>query len=302
MSVVFSVIVATYNRCQFLPEALTALDQQVLDKSLFEVWVVDNASTDDTAAVVRAFQLAHPALQLHYLLETQQGASYARNAGAAKAKGRVICCLDDDAVAAPDYLWHAQAFWRSHPQVAGWGGKIIPRYLPAAPSWMSPYVASMVGHFDQGNSTQPFAPNRYPLESNMFVLKSDFDALGGFNTALPGVQGTLRIGGEGKDFFLRLKAAGKEVYYTPEMRVEHIVEVSKLTPAYFKRVASGYGRGEKIRTLHISRRAYVLKTIEYLFKWAAAFLIGLGYCLMGQPAKFLPLWRFRRDAFWGLFA
>ncbi|TAF54633.1 MAG: glycosyltransferase [Sphingobacteriia bacterium] len=258
VSVLISVVVATYNRSQFLPLALQALYDQSLDKNQFEVLLVDNASTDNTASVCRAFQAEHPAMQLHYLQENQQGASFARNTGAAQAKGKIICCLDDDAVAAPDYLFQAVAFHFSHPKIAGWGGKIIPRYLPAAPHWMSPYVASMVGHFDHGPQTKEFAPNRYPLESNMFVLKSFYDDLKGFNTALPGVQGSLRIGGEGKDFFLRLKARGEKIFYTPQMVVEHIVEVSKLTPAYFYGVASGYGRGEKVRTLQISRWAYPL--------------------------------------------
>lgn len=89
---------------------------------------------------------------------------------------------------------------------------------------MSHFVSSLVGNFDYSKQITVFSPNKYPLESNMIIRKTDFDSVNGFNTALPGVQGTLRIGGEGKEFFLKLKALGRIIYYDPSVIVEHIVE------------------------------------------------------------------------------
>lgn len=166
---------------------------------------------------------------------------------------------------------------------------------------MSHYVSSMVGNFHYSPQVSAFKPGKYPLESNMVVPKRLFDTIGGFNTALPGVKGELRIGGEGKDFFFRLQALGHDIYYDPNIVIYHVVEVAKLTPAYLYRVASGYGRGERVRTLQKSKWAYLVKIIEYLFKLGASFVLGALYLLRGQPAKSWPVIRFRIDALKGLF-
>ena len=134
----------------------------------------------------------------------------------------------------------------------------------------------------------------------MIVRKIDFDAIRGFNTDLPGVKGTLRIGGEGKDFFLRLQALGRKIYYDPSIIVHHVVEVKKLTPHYMYRVASGIGRGERVRTKAISNWAFRKKIIEYIYKLGGSFVLGMIYALKGRPAQTWPVIKFRIDALKGL--
>jgi hypothetical protein len=134
----------------------------------------------------------------------------------------------------------------------------------------------------------------------MVVRKEDFDAIGGFNTDLPGVKGTLRIGGEGKDFFLRLQSLNKTIWYDPKAIVHHVVEVKKLTSQYMYRVASGIGRGERVRTKAISQRAYIKKILEYLYKLAGSVVLGMLYALKGKPKQSWPVVKFRIDALKGL--
>jgi glucosyl-dolichyl phosphate glucuronosyltransferase len=295
-----SVVICTYNRADFIELALYSLYQQTLSKAYFEVIIVNNNSVDHTETVCSSFIHKHYDAHFFYLNELQQGASYARNTGAALAKAPLLCFMDDDAVAAPNYLEKIIAFFYSHTDAGGLGGKIIPRYIPEEPKWMSHFVSSMVGNFNYSNEVVVFAPNKYPLESNMVIKKTDFDAINGFNTALPGVMGTLRIGGEGKDFFLRLKALGRVIYYDPAIVVEHIVETKKLTPTYLYSVASGYGRGESVRTKAIGKYAYYKKIMEYLFKLGASFVLAIIYLLQAQPAKMRPIVQFRIDALKGL--
>ena len=66
------------------------------------------------------------------------------------------------------------------------------------------------------------------------------------------------------------------------------------------RVASGIGRGEKTRTLHISTWAYIQKLVEYLFKLGASILLAIKYTLQLTPAKSWPIIQFRIDALKGL--
>jgi glycosyltransferase involved in cell wall biosynthesis len=299
-SVSISVVICTYNRAAYIRDAMESLVNQTLNKKAFEVIIVNNNSTDQTERVCLDFLDKHPDYHFQYLNESKQGASFARNKGASLAMGQLLCFMDDDAVAYNDYLERINLFFTSYPNAGGLGGKIIPKYIPAEPVWMSYYVSSMVGNFDYSPIVVEFSPNKYPLESNMIIRKKDFDAINGFNTALPGVVGTLRIGGEGKDFFMRLKALGRIIYYDPAIVVEHVVEVVKLTPEYMYRVASGMGRGEKVRMKEIGNAAYFKKIAEYLFKLGAAVILGCKYFLQGHPQKFWPIIQFRIDALKGL--
>lgn len=295
-----SVVICTYNRSAYIQDAMQSLYDQTLTKDSYEVIVVNNRSTDSTEFICKTFVDSHRDASFSYLEERQQGASFARNTGARLAQSPLLCFMDDDAIADPDYLERIVLFFETHPDAGGLGGRIIPKYIPAEPKWMSHYVSSLVGHFHYSETVSVFAHNKYPLESNMVIRKADFDAIGGFNTALPGVMGTLRIGGEGKDFFFRLKALDRVIYYDPDIRVQHVVETAKLTPEYMYRVASGIGRGERVRMNEKGGFSLFLKLTEYVFKLGASLVLGIKYIIQGTPAKAGPVIRFRIDAIKGL--
>nr|MBA2745331.1 hypothetical protein [Flavisolibacter sp.] len=66
------------------------------------------------------------------------------------------------------------------------------------------------------------------------------------------------------------------------------------------RVASGIGRGERVRTKSISKWAYIKKIVEYLYKFAGSIVLGIFYAMKGQPEKSWPVIQFRVDALRGL--
>ena len=298
---VLSIIICSYNRASYISDALDSLYTQTAGLDCFEAIIVDNNSTDNTAEVFAHWRAAHPKGAFTYLTESKQGASFARNTGAAKANGDWLCFMDDDAVATPDYVKNIISHIAAKPTAMGFGGRIIPKYVPAEPKWMSYYVSSLVGNFDYAPNACAFAPGKYPLESNMIVKKDIYEQIGGFNTNLPGVVGTLRIGGEGKELFYKILSLGHTIYYDPSICVYHVVEVKKLTSEYMYRVASGIGRGEKTRTLTISKGTYLKKIIEYIFKLGAAIILAIKYILQLSPAKAWPVIQFRIDALKGLF-
>ena len=297
---ILSIVICSYNRASYISGALDSLYHQSAGLDNFEAIIVDNNSTDNTAEVFKQWRSSHANGSFTYLTESKQGASFARNTGAEGAKGQWLCFMDDDAIANSNYVENIIKHIKTKPEAIGFGGRIIPKYIPSAPEWMSYYVSSLVGNFDYAPTACAFEHGKYPLESNMIIRKDVYDAIGGFNTELPGVVGTLRIGGEGKELFYKILALGHTIYYDPAICVHHVVEVKKLTPEYMYRVASGIGRGEKTRTLSISKGSYFKKIIEYLFKLGAAFVIGFKYLLQCKPAKTWPVIQFRIDALKGL--
>ena len=297
---ILSIVICSYNRASYISDALTSLYCQSAGLYEFEVIIVDNNSTDNTKEVYAQWRQTNTNGQFTFISETKQGASFARNMGATIAKGEWVCFMDDDAVATPNYVENILKHIQNKPDAVGFGGRIIPKYIPAEPKWMSYYVSSLVGNFDYAPIACAFENGKYPLESNMIVKKTVYDQIGGFNVNLPGVVGTLRIGGEGKELFYKILALGHKIYYDPSICIHHVVEVKKLTSEYMYRVASGIGRGEKKRTLNISIGAYLMKILEYLLKLGAGIILGIKYAMQLTPSKTWPIIKFRIDAIKGL--
>lgn len=90
-----SVVVPCYNQAHFLAETLESVLAQTYPA--WEVIVVDDGSTDDTAAVVAAF-----AGRVKYLRRENGGLSAARNTGLAAATGQLLHFLDSDDSIEPD--------------------------------------------------------------------------------------------------------------------------------------------------------------------------------------------------------
>jgi GT2 family glycosyltransferase len=111
-----SVVIPTYMRHDLAVMAAEAALGQRLDRP-FEVVVVDNASTDDTAAAFRALA-ARTAGRLRYLrLDRNRGRSVSRNAGIAVAAAPVIAFTDSDCLPTPDWLAGGLAALEADPAI-----------------------------------------------------------------------------------------------------------------------------------------------------------------------------------------
>jgi glycosyltransferase involved in cell wall biosynthesis len=97
-----SVLIATYERPELLRSCLASFAAQTLDRSEFEVVVVDDGSRDDDAAELVG-ELADQ-LQVTYLRIAHSGRSAAKNHCVQLARAPVVLFFDDDDRAAPDYL------------------------------------------------------------------------------------------------------------------------------------------------------------------------------------------------------
>ena len=100
-----SVVIPTYNRADYLHEAITSvLSQSYRD---FEIIVVDDGSTDDTRRVLEHF-IAEGSIQ--YIYQTNAGGGNARDTGIQAAQGKYIALLDSDDLFLPNKLEKQIAF------------------------------------------------------------------------------------------------------------------------------------------------------------------------------------------------
>lgn len=96
-----TISIPTYNLGSYLNKTLESILHQT-DQN-FEIWLVDNASTDKTADTVAQFEQADPRIHAHYF-DTHQGVSKARNYAIEHAKGEIIVFVDGDDLLEPNYL------------------------------------------------------------------------------------------------------------------------------------------------------------------------------------------------------
>ena len=271
-----SIVVATYNRCDFLEDCIKSYEEQNCDKSLFEVLIIDNNSTDDTEIVSRKLIEKYPELDVRYMIETNQGLSYGRNRGIKESKYDLIHFFDDDAVATPNYICSIIDTFERYPKAKAAGGKILLNYFEGRPKWSSVYIESIFGLFDIGDNEMEFPRKNYPRGSNMTFKRELFDDLGPFDSSL-GRKGKIMLGGEEKEMFQRVYESGASVIYNPLTVCYHAVPERRTRVDFMRIQVFGIGASENIR---INNSAFKYKAKRYAiegFKWAATWLLFAKY-------------------------
>ncbi len=113
MTPAISVIMAAYNGAALVGETIASLRAQTFRD--WELLVVDDCSTDDTLAVLRAIE--DPRITV-IASGTNQGPVHARNRAIASARGRYITALDQDDLCMPHRMARQAAFLDANPKVA----------------------------------------------------------------------------------------------------------------------------------------------------------------------------------------
>jgi glycosyltransferase involved in cell wall biosynthesis len=96
-----TIVLPTYNRASFLPDAFASIEQQTY--SDWELVVVDDGSTDSTKEMVDRFAGSH-SQPVRYIFQSNQGPAAARNRGVREAAGHYLAFFDSDDLWRPGYL------------------------------------------------------------------------------------------------------------------------------------------------------------------------------------------------------
>jgi len=296
----FSIIICTYNRDKYLYNCLKSIAENNFSFENYEILVINNNSTDNTENECQRFQNDFLQVNFRYFVEKNQGLSFARNRGIDEAKGAVLVFLDDDAFVQKDYLKNLFNNLEKYPDYSSFGGKITPKFESGEPpKWLSKWTYSWVSAIDLGEKTQEFSGEKYPIGANMGIKADILAQIGNFNTELGRSKKNL-MAGEEKDIFNRIKNFGGKIYYFPDIKVEHIIPEKRTTNDYIKRMGQGVGVSEKVRTLAISKTAYLKRLFAEMVKWAGSFVLFAGFCAKLQYQKGVKLLVFRWNVTKGL--
>jgi GT2 family glycosyltransferase len=197
-----SVVIPHLNQAEELEHCLASLDAQRLERTLFEVIVVDNGSSLPPYAVVGR----HPGT--HLLHEKQPGPGPARNTGIRNSSGGVLALIDADCRADPDWLRNAMHALETSQEGTILGGDVrIWRDDNTAFRAIEAYESVFAYRFKLYIEQHGFSGT-----GNLMVRRSSFEKIGpfaGINLA------------EDMDWGWRACRAGFRFRYVPEMIVFH---------------------------------------------------------------------------------
>jgi glycosyltransferase involved in cell wall biosynthesis len=207
-----TVVLATHNRARRLAALLETLRSQTMPDDRYEIVVVDDGSSDQTADVLdqALAEDGGPALRVIRRARAE-GPAVARNEGWRAARAALIAFTDDDCAATPGWLEAGVHAARTHP------GAIVQGRVEMNPDELDRY--------------NPFAhtfsvdePSISFETANVFYPRSLLEQLGGFDSAsYPGP------GGEDTDLGWRALETGAEAVFAPDAVIHHgVVSIGAL--------------------------------------------------------------------------
>ena len=228
-----TVVICTYLRPQWLELSLRSLHQQTASRDQYEVLVVDNAGQEATRQIAQQYGVA-------YVLEPHLGLSHARNRGMQWAKTAWVLYLDDD-IQAPQKLIERVLHRLEGATYAALGGPIRHWFATPPAIWVHKYFREPVVPTDPPARFSALTGERYLVGALLAVYKPAWSAIGGFAPHL-GMKGHQVARAEEDEFQLRLRRAGYQIYYDPEITIDHLVQPYKYTITGQLKLAHASGR------------------------------------------------------------
>ena len=239
------IAVCTWNRSDLLTKTLASFSNLSIEPSVrLRIIIVDNNSTDSTPEVIQAFQDSdfasiNPVVALR---ETRQGHTYSRNCAVDAADSDLIIWTDDDVEVSSDWVAKYVEAANQNPEVAFWGGEIVPKFETELPKWIEENWDAVKGCFAirEFSGDMELDVTRLPYGAN-FSIRTAVQKQHRFDESL-GRRGNEVLGEDELDLFRRLLAAGLRGQWVPGAGVKHYIPASRVSEKYVCDYFVGQGR------------------------------------------------------------
>lgn len=245
-----SVLLCTHAPKQpAISRVLRSLGEQDLHRSLWELIVIDNASTppiNERADLCSALT----ELDAKIIVETRLGLTRARLAAFHVAQSPVLVLVDDDTVLTPSYLSRALALFEEHPEVGAAGGIIRGEFATEPKRWMKGFLGLL--------AIRDFGPR--PMRALVHGVDGPWDPVGAgmvlrkdvarsyAERADCGTRASLDRTGSGlnscgdSDLARTASDLGLYLAYEPSLQLTHLIPAGRLRFGYLLRLAYSIAR------------------------------------------------------------
>ncbi|MBT9315557.1 hormogonium polysaccharide biosynthesis glycosyltransferase HpsE [Leptothoe spongobia] len=240
----FTIVICTYDGAQRIPAVLDRLQQQLdVHEVQWEVFVIDNNSTDSTEAVVRQYQKNWPSeIPLRYFFEGRQGAAYARQLAIEKARSELVGFLDDDNLPADDWVAAAYKFGQDHPSVGAYGSQIHGQFDGALPDDFH-RIQSFFALTQRGGTAHAYRPRLrvLPPSAGLVVRRKAWLNHVPKQLILTGRHDEQMLTGEDLEAITHIRRGNWEIWHNPAMKVWHHIPACRLQRSYLLSFFRGIG-------------------------------------------------------------
>lgn len=268
-----TIAICTYNGKLRLQRTIEhVLAQQVPSDVAWELLVIDNASTDETADFINQIWPNDSFHQLRVICEDKLGAIHARQRAIREARYSYLSYVDDDNWISSNWVEEVYRIFESYPTV---GLVSCPSTAHLSEPLPPPYFEELKGWLAIGQRcAQEGIVKERPLSfwtAGLSLRLAAFDALENtsYSICLTGRTGKQTYGGEDHELCLTLTLMGWDIYYTYQISFTHDIPSSRLTELYFECLIQNGGKSRAIldiyRNEYLQRRFYnpYLSIIEY---------------------------------------
>lgn len=241
----FSVCIPCFNSVDRIEATLAHLQrQEVPEGLLWEVIVVDNASTDDTEDVARGIWREDKAADLRVVHESKAGLANARLCAFEASQYEFVAFVDDDNWLSETWVAQIFEFMSGHPYVGACGTKAVAHFGAPKPSWFDDYAVLFAVSPPDWKSEDVTEARGYLWGAGLTVRYSAWSELKakGFQFLCTGRIGLSLVGGEEVELCMALKDAGWRLYYNAEVSLVHYMPAARLQEAYLLRLIQGINR------------------------------------------------------------
>jgi glycosyltransferase involved in cell wall biosynthesis len=247
---VLTVLLATRNGSQTLPNVLPAFARLQAPSSGWKLVVVDNGSTDQTREIVTSFETSLP---LTYVFEEKPGKNVALNAGLAHLEGDLAVFTDDDVFPHPDWLIRLRTAADEHPACSVFGGVVRPRWEVTPPHWIQWVDSRIVFAITDPTTPEGAIDLAFIFGPNMAIRAEVFRSGTRFDTSIGPCGHNYPMGSE-TELLMRLSQQGHRGWHVRDAVVEHFIRQNQLEKSWVLGRAIRFGRGRFRISQTASRR------------------------------------------------
>ena len=262
MNPFISIIIPTHNRSNLLQQTVDTLLAQTYPSDRWELILVDNNSSDDTARVIAALVARDD--HVRGLSEPRKGAHFARNSGALAAKGEILYFTDDDMLAEPDMLERIVEGFETDESVASVTGKVLPKWETEPPVWVLKHCRNeLLSLIDLGEALIVSDDDPGVFSCHQAVKRDVFMRAGGYN---PDTNAEVFTGDNETGLNIKIKNLGYRFAYVGRAVTHHMIPASRMTQRYLNSRFADQGFCDsytQFRAIHPSRIRLMKRMIAH---------------------------------------
>lgn len=208
----------------------------------WEVLLVDNGSTDGTAAVAKSTWISAD-VPLRITTEPQPGLMHARRRAFEEAAFEKVSFIDDDNWVCPQWVAGVARVMDAQPDVAALGARSEAVFEIPPPPWFADFQGCYAVGLQWPEAGDVTERRGFLWGAGLTIRKAAWRQIlaQGFCSQLEGRRGAALTAGEDNEICQALRLAGWRLYLEPELSFQHFIPAQRLQWDYLRKVVTNFG-------------------------------------------------------------